>query len=112
MAGRITKAVEDAVAKQAAKNCEQGADQSHQHVDRRRSQGRHQGIHPQFVPPKVATLIKGGTDHADAFFEAQADAAIDAGKEGEEAVLKRQGNIAAMATTDKKAPIAAADAAL
>jgi hypothetical protein len=64
----------------------------------------------QVVQPKLATLIKGGTDHADAFFEAQADSAIDAGKAGHDAVLKKQGDIAAMATTDKQAPIAAADA--
>jgi hypothetical protein len=64
----------------------------------------------QMVQPKLLELIRGGTDHADAFFEAQEGAAIDAGKTGSEAVLKKQGDIAALATTDKHAPLAVADA--
>jgi hypothetical protein len=110
VAESASKAVEDAVAKKAAEDARKALIKaiSTSIVDAAKD-GIKGSIRP-IVQTKVSTLIKGGTDHADAFFEAQADAAIDGGKEGYDAVLKRQGDIAAMAITDKKAPIAAAEA--
>jgi hypothetical protein len=126
VAGRITKAVEDAVTKQVAESAskavenavaKQAAENARKTMIKAMStsivdaaKDGIKGTIRQIVQPKVATLIKGGTDHADAFFEAQADSAIDAGKAGHDAVLKKQGDIAGMATTDKQAPVAAADA--
>jgi hypothetical protein len=110
VAGRITQAVGDAVAKQVAKETTKPLIQAMTTSIVDAAKDGIKGTIRQIVQPKLLSLIKGGTDHADAFFEAQEGAAIDAGKAGQEAVFKKQGDIAAMVTTDKKAPLAAADA--
>jgi hypothetical protein len=110
VAGRITQAVGEAVAKQVAKETSKAMIQAMTTSVVDAAKDGVKGTIRQIVQPKVLKLIQGGTDHADAFFEAQEDAAIDAGKAGEEAVFDKQKNIAALAATDKKAPLAAADA--
>ena len=111
VAGRITQTVGDAVAERVAKETSKAMIQAVSTSIVDAAKDGIKGSIRQTVQPKVFTLIKGGTDHADAFFEAQEDAAIDAGKAGEEAVFDRQMDIAALAATDKQAPVAAADAA-
>jgi hypothetical protein len=122
VAGRITKAVGDAVAEQFTKGV---ADAAAAQLAKEANKVLIQAITTsivdaakdgikgtvrQIVQPKLLELLRGGTDHADAFFEAQEDAAIDAGKAGEEVVFKQQKTIAALAAKDKQAPLAAAAA--
>lgn len=110
VAGSMNKAVSDAVAKRLAANTSKVLIQgmSTSIVDAVKDGIK--GTIRQIVQPKLSKLLHGGTDHADAFFEAQEDAAIDAGKAGEDAVYDKQKDIAAMASTDKRAPHAAAEA--
>jgi hypothetical protein len=110
VAGRITKAVGDAVAARVAENTSKSLIQAMSTSIVDAAKDGIKGTIRQIVQPKLLKLIQGGTDHADAFFEAQEDAAIDAGKAGEETVFNKQKDIAATATTDKKAPLTAVDA--
>jgi|GEM_PF-1615476 len=110
VAGRITASVTEAVAKEAAKETSKAMLQAMTTSIVDSAKDGIKGTIRQIVQPKVLKLIQGGTDHADAFFEAQEDAAIDAGKAGEEAVFDQQKTLAATVSTDKKAPLAGAEA--
>jgi hypothetical protein len=110
VAGRITAAVKKAVTDQVAKGTSEEMIQAITTSIVDAAKDGIKGTIRQIVQPKLMELIRGGTDHADAFFEAQRGAAIDAGMTGQEAVFNKQKDIAAMATTDKKAPLAAAEA--